>query len=87
MESGYGGDVYTNSYGKSDTAYSVVVTISTGWCGGNEVLTVNWRDYIGTIDPIYYLYKHGYNCSGGVFYNENNKYCTINDNNEAECEG
>jgi hypothetical protein len=84
MQSGYGGEVYTNNYGNSDTAYSVVITLNTSYCGGNDVITINWRDYSKPVDFIYYLYTHGYNCSGNSLYVDD-KFCGINENNELVC--
>ena len=77
---GYGGDVIKNSYGMSDIAYSVKITLNTAACGGKEILNIDWHNET-PIDFIYYLHSKGYNCSGNEGY-YNGKHFTINQNNE-----
>lgn len=77
---GYGGEVLKNSYGESDIAYSVKITLNTAACGGKEILNIDWHNN-SPVDFIYYLHSKGYNCAGNVGY-YNGKYFTINQNNE-----
>lgn len=77
---GYGGDVIKNSYGMSDIAYTVKITLNTAACGGTEILNIDWHNET-PIDFIYYLHSKGYNCSGNEGY-YNGKHFTINHNNE-----
>lgn len=77
---GYGGDVIKNSYGMSDIAYTVKITLNTAACGGTEILNIDWHNET-PIDFIYYLHSKGYNCSGNEGY-YNGKHFTINQNNE-----
>lgn len=77
---GYGGEVLKNSYGESDIAYSVKITLNTAACGGKEILNIDWHNN-SPVDFIYYLHSKGYNCAGNVGY-YNGKHFTINQNNE-----
>ena len=77
---GYGGDVIKNSYGMSDIAYTVKITLNTVACGGKEILNIDWHNET-PIDFIYYLHSKGYNCSGNEGY-YNGKHFIINQKNE-----
>ena len=77
---GYGGEVIESSYGSSDIAYTVKITLNTAGCHGNEILNIDWRNS-EPIDFVYYLHSKGYNCSGNVGY-YNGKSFHIDDNNE-----
>lgn len=77
---GYGGEVLENSYGESDIAYTVRVTLNTVACGGSEIIDIDWRNN-QPVDFIYYLYSKGYNCSGNTGY-YNGRHFVINENNE-----
>ena len=77
---GFAGDIIESSYGESDIAYTVKITLDTSLCGGNEILNINWRNS-SPVDFVYYLHSKGYNCSGNIGYH-NGKHFHINDNNE-----
>ena len=38
---GYSGEIIKNSYGESDIAYSIKITLNTVACGGNEILDID----------------------------------------------
>ena len=79
---GYSGTVEKNSYGTSDTAYSVVVTLNASACHSNKIINIDWHNETPEMkDFIYYLHSLGYNCSGntGIY---NGKSFHINDKNE-----
>jgi len=77
---GYVGEVVESSYGDSDTAYTVKITLNTSLCGGNEILNIDWRNS-EPVDFVYYLHSKGYNCTGNTGYH-NGKNFHINDKNE-----
>ncbi|MCI5789782.1 MAG: InlB B-repeat-containing protein [Tenericutes bacterium] len=77
---GYSGEIIKNSYGESDIAYSIKITLNTVACGGNEILDIDWHNKEPE-DFIYYLHSLGYNCSGNQGY-YNNKHFIVNDKNE-----
>lgn len=77
---GYAGDVIESSYGDSDTAYTVKITLDSSLCGGNGILNIDWRNS-NPVDFVYYLHSKGYNCSGNTGY-YNGKSFHINDKNE-----
>lgn len=76
---GYNGEIIKNSYGESDIAYTIKMTLNTSACRGTDVLNIDWRNK-EPIDFIYYLHSLGYNCSGNQGY-YNNKHFTVNENN------
>lgn len=77
---GFAGEIIESSYGESDIAYTVKITLNTDVCGGNEVLNIDWRNS-KPVDFVYYLHSKGYNCSGSIG-SFNGKSFHINDNNE-----
>lgn len=77
---GYNGEIIENSYGESDIAYTIQITLNASACGKNEILNIDWRNN-QPIDFIYYLHSLGYNCSGNRGY-YNNKHFVINEKNE-----